>query len=68
MVLTDEEKEVLRRVLAMITKSRDKPVKISPEDVGKLQTLLGKLDHRPTIREAREIRRKAQEDANQKED
>ena len=64
MVLTDEEKEVLKRVLAMMTKKPRDTFVINPEDMGDLKTVLGKLEpRRPTIREARELRRKAQEDA-----
>ena len=67
MLLTDEETEVLKRILAMIIKKpRDKLV-VSPEDVGSLEAVLGKLEHRPTIREARELRRKAAEDGQKKE-
>lgn len=67
MELTDGETEVLKRILAMITKKpRDKLV-VNPEDVGDLKTVLEKLEPcRLTIREAREIRRKAQEDAQKK--
>ena len=62
MELTDGETEVLKRVLTMIMKKpRDKlPPDIAPEE---LQAIQEKLEHRPTIREAREIRRKAAENA-----
>jgi hypothetical protein len=69
MELTDEENEVLKRILAMVMKKpRDKLV-VSPKDMGSLEAVLGKLEpRRPTIREARELRRKAQEDAEAKKD
>ena len=60
MDLTDEEKEVLKRVLTMMTKKPRDTFVVNPEDVGDLKGVLGKLEpRRPTIREARELRRKA---------
>lgn len=69
MELTDGEIEVLKRVLAMITKKPYDKFVVNSEDVGDLKAVLGKLEpRRLTIREARELRRKAQEDAEAQKD